>query len=139
MIRISLIVGVLLLGNGFSPMVSADNLPPGSYKATCSNASLAGETLKATCVRFDGTRNKTELPFATSCVGIISNVDGDLVCTGPVGSFARTCVDASVEDHVMSATCQRRNGSWKRSSTTFSGFQHPVTNCDGQLVDRASC
>ena len=124
-----------LLGGG----AQAQSLPPGSYKDTCTNASMDGETLKATCKRFDGSTNKTDLPFASSCVGTISNVNGILVCTGPTGSFARTCHNASVEGHILTATCQKRDGSWTRSSTSFSGFQHPVTNCDGQLVDRPNC
>lgn len=130
-------VAVALLAGGFA--VQAAELPPGSYKDTCQNATMDGETLKASCKRFDGSMNSTDLPFADSCVGIISNVNGILVCTGPTGSYARTCHDAKVEDHILTATCQRRDGSWTRSSTSFSGFQHPVTNCDGQLVDRPNC
>jgi hypothetical protein len=134
----SLLIGPMLftmyVGSAF-----AIGLPPGSYTQTCTNASLQGETLTATCKRFNGSTTKTELPFATSCVGIISNVDGNLACTGPTGSFARTCKNARVENHELFATCQRINGSWKNSSTTFSGFQHPVTNCDGNLVDKPNC
>lgn len=130
---------VATLSIALSSTVLADNLPPGSYKDTCSSISLNGETLKATCKRFNGSSNKTELPFATSCVGIISNVDGNLVCTGPTGSFARTCRNMVVSNDILSATCQRRNGSWQESHTSFSGFQHPVTNCDGNLVDKPKC
>lgn len=117
----------------------AGTLPPGSYTQTCSNASLNGETLTATCKRFDGSSKQTELPFATSCVGSISNIDGNLACSAPTGSYARTCKNSRVEGHMLYATCQRINGSWKDSSTSFSGFQHPVTNCDGNLVDRPNC
>jgi len=113
--------------------------PPGSYQQTCTNIVLNGETLSASCTRFDGSQNNTELPFATSCVGIISNVDGNLVCTGATGSFARTCKDSAVANNKLSATCQKVDGSWIPSSTSFSGFQHPVTNCNGQLVDKPNC
>ena len=122
-----------------SVSVFADNLPPGSYKQTCSDIALSGETLTATCTRFDGSRKKTELPFATSCVGMISNVDGNLACTGAVGSFYRTCRNIRIQDHKLHASCERINGSWMDSSTDFSGYQHPVTNCDGRLVDRPDC
>jgi hypothetical protein len=118
---------------------SSQGLPSGSYQQTCSNAALRGGTLTATCKRFNGSTLNTELPYATSCVGTISNVDGNLVCTGPVGSYAETCKDAEVKDGKLFASCKRINSSWNNSSTGFSGFQHPVTNCDGNLVDRPNC
>ena len=133
-----LFVVSMLLALGSLP-VFAGGVPPGSYQQTCSNISLNGETLSAVCKRFNGSSNKTELPFATSCVGIISNVDGNLVCTGATGSFARTCRNAKVENNTLYATCQRINGSWKDTSSSFSGFQHPMTNCDGNLVDKPNC
>lgn len=130
------VAGVMLVG-GLS--AQAQGVPSGSYTETCSNIQMDGRTLQANCKRFDGSMNKTELPFANSCVGTISNVNGVLACTGPTGSYAQTCHDAQVEDGVLSATCQRRDGSWTRSHVRFQGFQHPVTNCDGQLVNRKSC
>ncbi len=113
--------------------------PAGSYQATCSNIVVNGETLSATCKNMSGASHKTDLPFATSCVGNISNVNGILVCTGATGSFARTCKDASIENGKLSANCQKADGSWMVSNTTYSGFQHQVANCNGQLVDKPNC
>ena len=130
------VVGVMLAG-GLS--AQAQSAPAGSYQDTCQNISMDGRTLQATCKRFDGSMNRTNLPYANSCVGTVSNVNGVLACTGPTGSYAQTCHDAQVEDGVLSATCQRRDGSWTRTHVRFQGFQHPVTNCDGQLVNSSSC
>jgi len=136
----SIISAAFLIFCAFALQLSAYAAnPAGSYQQTCSNIALNGETLSASCTRFDGSQNNTELPFATSCVGIISNVDGNLVCTGATGSFARTCKNSSVANNTLSATCQKVDGSWVPSSTSFSGFQHPVTNCNGQLVDKPNC
>ena len=117
----------------------AEDPPAGSYQQTCTGISMDGHTLRATCRTFDQSENQTELPFANSCVGVVSNVDGVLACTGPTGSYHLTCRDAHVEGSTVSASCQKTDGSYMESSTSFSGFQHPVTNCDGQLVDRPDC
>ena len=53
----------------------------------------------------DGSNKNTTLEFATSCGGVINNVDGNLVCTGPTGNFARTCRDTSVTGNKVSSTC----------------------------------
>lgn len=131
------VVGLAALA--IAATAQAQGVPSGSYQQTCTNARMNGETLSATCKTFSGATNSTSLPFANSCVGVISNVDGNLACTGPTGSYARTCRSASVSGQTLSATCQKIDGSWMKSSTGFSGFQHPVTNCNGQLVDRPNC
>jgi hypothetical protein len=119
---------------------AAEDAPSGSYQDTCSDISMDGHTLNATCRTFDQDENQTSLPYANSCVGVVSNVDGVLACTGPTGSYALTCRNASVSGNTLTAECQRRDGTtYVESSVEFSGFQHPVTNCDGQLVDRPDC
>lgn len=136
--KIVSVLFTMLAALAFQSAAQAGN-PPGSYQETCSNIVVSGETLSATCKTFSGQSNKTELPFATTCVGNISNVNGVLVCTGATGSFARTCRDASIANAKLTANCQKIDGSWMVSSTTYSGFQHQVTNCNGQLVDKPNC
>lgn len=137
----SIISAAVLVFLAFALQTSAyAGNPPGSYQQTCTNIVLNGETLTASCTRFDGSKNNTELPFATSCVGNVSNVDGNLVCTGATGSFARTCKNASIANNQLTATCQKSDGSWAAPSTTsYSGYQHQVANCNGKLVDSPSC
>ena len=108
--------------------------PIGSYQKTCKDYKMAGYTLNATCRKMDGSWMNSSLDQAHGCVGDVGNVNGILVCTGPVGSYFRTCRDIKVEGQTMSATCQRRNGSWKQTSlTNFQGFQGTINNCDGNL------
>lgn len=113
--------------------------PVGSYQQTCSNIAMDGDTLSATCTRFDGSTNDTTLAYAAQCVGDVGNVNGILVCTGPVGSYGLTCVNAFVEANILHATCQRRDGSWVQSTLQFQGFQGDVTNCDGVLQNGGTC
>lgn len=131
-------IGLILIAS-CTHVAFARGMPPGSYWNSCTRISLRGETLSASCRRFDGSMDYTQLRFATSCVGIVSNVDGNLVCTAPTGSFARTCVNPRVAHHRLFAECQRRDGSWMRTETRFRGYQHPVSNCNGRLVDRPRC
>ncbi|MDR0702389.1 MAG: CVNH domain-containing protein [Azoarcus sp.] len=135
---VAFVSGLLALAATYTPLALAD-VPGGSYRQTCSSIRQEGENLTATCKRFDGSSKTSTLAFATSCVGNISNVDGNLACTGPVGSFARTCRNTRVEGDTVYSTCQRKDGSWKETRSTFSGFQHPLTNCDGDLVDDPVC
>jgi uncharacterized membrane protein len=136
-LRTALVSGLFALAASHAPFAAAD--VPGSYKQTCTNIRLAGENLSADCKKFDGSTKASTLEFATSCVGNVSNVDGNLVCTGPVGSFARTCRNTKVEGSTVYSTCQRINGSWNETKSAFSGFQHPLTNCDGNLRDNPVC
>ena len=135
--KLLLIVTILLIISANSAFAGA--LPPGSYTQSCADAVLKGGTLSAVCKRFDGSSNNTQLPFANSCEGIISNINGILACSGPTGSYALTCKKSQVKNHRLYATCERNDGSWNDSNTSFSGFQHPVTNCNGNLVDRPNC
>ena len=132
----ALAIGLIGLAVSTGPAIS---VPAGSYQQTCSDIRMEGSTLHASCLTFDQHSHDTSLAFADSCVGVISNVNGVLACTGPVGSYAETCRDAMVSGQTLSATCRKRDQSEMQSSVTFSGFQHPVTNCDGQLVDRPNC
>jgi hypothetical protein len=112
----------------------AQQAPPGSYQKTCSNVSVSGTTLNATCKTFNQQDNKTDLPYYASCVGDIGNINGTLACAGPNGSYAQTCVDATVKGHTLSASCKKINGQMQNTSLqNFQGFQGNISNCDGTL------
>lgn len=53
-------------------------LPPGSYKDTCTNETVTGNTLKAKCRTMAGTVMDTSLNLP--CAGMVDNVNGKLVC-----------------------------------------------------------
>lgn len=134
--RISLALGVVaaaaVLALGASASLAAD--PPGSYQKTCTNISVSGTTLNATCKTFSQQPMQTSLPYYASCVGDIGNINGTLACAGPNGSYALTCEDAVVKGNTLSARCKKKNGQFVDSSLPgFQGFQGDISNCDGKL------
>jgi hypothetical protein len=108
--------------------------PAGSYEKTCTDISVDGTTLNATCKTFNQQPMKTSLPYFASCVGDIGNINGTLACAGPNGSYALTCTDATVKGDTLTARCKKRNGEVVDSSLKgFQGFQGNINNCDGKL------
>ena len=55
--------------------------PPGSYRASCKDMHLEGNTLVATCQAAGGRWVRSSLPAIRSCVGDIGNENGRLACT----------------------------------------------------------
>jgi hypothetical protein len=108
--------------------------PAGSYSKTCSNISMSGDTLSATCTRMDGSKAQTSLQFASSCVGDIGNINGVLACAGPNGSYSMTCTGITVSGNTLNATCRTKAGQMVPASLPgFQGFQGNISNCDGKL------
>jgi hypothetical protein len=54
--------------------------PPGSYRATCKDVHMEGNTLVATCQAAGGRWVRSSLPAIHSCVGDIGNANGRLAC-----------------------------------------------------------
>jgi hypothetical protein len=54
--------------------------PGGSYLETCTNVRTFGDRIVADCRRVDGAWNRTALNDFDSCVGGISNMNGQLAC-----------------------------------------------------------
>jgi len=108
--------------------------PAGSYQKTCSNISVSGTTLNATCKTFNQQNMKTSLPYYASCVGDIGNINGTLACAGPNGSYALTCTDATVKGNTLTANCRKKNQQVVPAGLPgFQGFQGNISNCDGKL------
>ncbi len=132
--RTSIAVGTMaagLLAFGISAALAA---PAGSYQKTCTDISVAGTTLNATCKTFNQQPMKTSLPYYASCVGDIGNINGTLACAGPNGSYALTCEDAAVKGDTLTARCKKINGQFVDSALkNFQGFQGDISNCDGKL------
>jgi CVNH domain len=126
------ITAASILMVGFA--ASAQQAPTGSYQRTCSNVSVSGTTLNASCKGFNGQSMQTDLPFYASCVGDIGNINGTLACAGPNGSYALTCTDVAVKGDTLSASCKKINGQLENTSLKgFQGFQGNISNCDGKL------
>src|SRR5271163_38674 len=54
-------------------------IPPGPYTSSCTNASMKGTLLEATCKDYFGNPHKTDLQNAAECKDI-RNINGDLRC-----------------------------------------------------------
>jgi hypothetical protein len=55
-------------------------LPQGSFRSSCNDARMAGQTLIAFCQKSDGTWQTSAIGPANQCVGDIQNVNGQLSC-----------------------------------------------------------
>jgi hypothetical protein len=55
-------------------------LPQGSFRNSCNDIRMAGDTLIAFCPKGDGTWQTTAIGPASQCVGDIQNVNGQLSC-----------------------------------------------------------
>jgi hypothetical protein len=64
----------------------AQGEPVGSYRLTCSDITVQGDSLNANCAKLDGSRQRTTLNRLGACMnsitqdGDIGNIDGNLVC-----------------------------------------------------------
>ncbi len=65
--------------NGDLYCVSADQLPPGSYKRTCGKCSMKGNTLICNCQRRDGSVKKGTKLNVRNCNWVANN-SGNLYC-----------------------------------------------------------
>jgi hypothetical protein len=132
--RISIGLVTVAAGIVAAGITTAWAAPAGSYQKTCTDVSLEGTTLSASCKTFNGQSMKTSLPYYASCVGDIGNINGTLACAGPNGSYALTCEGATVKGDTLSATCRKKDGQMVPASLTgFQGFQGNISNCDGKL------
>ena len=82
--RLALLFG--LLCQTIALPVYSQNVPNGSYKASCSGISVTGDSLTATCKKLGGASQPSTLTNLGACLnsighyGDIGNVDGNLIC-----------------------------------------------------------
>ncbi len=97
-----------------------------SYQQSCTEISVNGNVLSATCKKRDGSPNKTSLVLLG-----IENIDGELKVTDPKkpSSFDKSSSEISINGDVLSATCKKRDGSPNKSSIVLNGLE----NIDGEL------
>jgi hypothetical protein len=124
------IAASLLAGNFLVPIFGglpeAHAQAPSSYENSCTNISIAGATLVATCRRIDGSLNRTSIVLQG-----IENIDGRLDFTQPgqTASFQKSCRDVRIIGATLTATCRRINGSYARTSILVPG----ISNINGVL------
>ena len=71
----------MVLGGTAKP-AAAQQVPPGSYRQTCRNIGVQGDTLYADCMDTNRNWQSTQLRDYDDCIGEIQNLNGSLQCTG---------------------------------------------------------
>lgn len=117
-------------------------IPPGSYQDTCTDIRARDGELSARCQMRDGEYRGSSL-YYRDCYQDISNQNGRLTCGRrhhnrmlPSGSYRETCRDLSMNGAILSAECQRRDGSWRWTSLNVDDCYGNVVNENGRLECR---
>lgn len=79
--------GIFLLAAAGSAGTSASaELPPGTYRLSCSDATVTADSLSANCRSLSGASRQTTLKGLDACLGQVAgggdigNIDGNLLC-----------------------------------------------------------
>lgn len=110
---------------GLQAPASAAQIPPGSYRQSCTNITSNGGMLYASCPDVNGNVHSASLNYARCPGSQVANNNGVLVCgaggynigrTLPGGSWRASCKDASKTNSTLFATCDNGHGGWTNSS-----------------------
>lgn len=119
-----------------------DWIPPGSYQNSCDNIRARDGELSARCQMMDGQWRGSSL-YYRDCYQDITNQNGRLTCGRrhhhnmlPGGSYKDTCRDISINGEILSAECQRRDGTWRWTSLNVEDCYGRVENENGRLECR---
>ena len=138
----------VLLATTAAPAQSS--LPPGSYKDSCTNEVVTGNTLKAKCKTMAGTMLDASLTLP--CAGLIDNINGKLVCKPgppgppkppapgaalPAGSYQQTCSGAKVAGNTLTAKCKTMAGGLVDTSLPLP-CSGSIENANGKLTCKAA-
>ena len=117
--------------------------PRGSYRQTCRDIDVRGDSLQAECQNGYGEWRRTSLDHYDDCSGEIVNDDGRLECTRrggrqvPRGSFSQTCRNIYVRGDKLRANCQAGDGRWVWSQLDdWDDCRGGIVNVNGQLTCR---
>ena len=120
---------------------AAGELPRGSWTQSCSNASMSGPDLRATCSKIDGSsittsRNVIECRKPVT----LSNIDGQLTCDQtklvlmPEGNWIINCRGSSMKGPVLQASCGKIDGAWATTSIDVRTCDTTINNINGILI-----
>jgi hypothetical protein len=97
-----------------------------SFQSSCTNISVVGATLSATCRRVDGSFNRTSIVLRG-----IANVNGRLMLTQPddPATFQDSCQNIRVIGDTLTATCRKIDGAFVQTSVLIPN----IANANGHL------
>jgi hypothetical protein len=98
-----------------------------TFATSCTDISINGAQLSATCSNKSGTNQRTSITLQG-----VHNRNGQLVQgdLNEESTFNQTCTDISINGDQLSATCRTTSGENQRSSVTLRG----IHNNDGNLT-----
>ena len=137
------VAALVLFGTRTANAAPLDN-PQGSYRDTCKNVKLRGDTLRARCKDLNHHWQDSSLEDVNRCVGDIANVNGELRCNkesrdvrdgrAPNGAYSLTCRDIKVRGDSLRAHCQQHGGDWRDASLEdYRRCTSDIVNDDGHL------
>jgi len=115
---------------GLQAPASAAQIPPGSYRESCTNISANFGVVNATCPDISGTMDQASLNYSRCAGSQVANNDGRLVCgsggfkigrTLPRGSWRASCRNASESGSTLFAQCDNGSGGWTNTSLNLDG------------------
>ena len=123
-------------------------LPQGSYRQSCQNIRLNGNTLSAGCTAPNGQLLRSSVN--ANCRGDIANMNGYLTCKGggpgfgpgpgmgggvPQGSYLQSCRNVRMHPGRLSASCTAPNGQFVHSSLPLGACRRgaDIANINGRL------
>ena len=107
--------------NGRLRCDAGSSVPLGSYRQSCENRSITGNTLKARCKDEGGAYQQASLDLSSCVPGSdIANNNGQLQCyTGssvPIGTYTQSCENAFIAGNMLKARCKDEGGGYQQSS-----------------------
>jgi hypothetical protein len=142
---------LMLIAHG-TTCLAQGGLPYGTYRQTCQNINVNGNTLSAHCQKVDGGWRNSSIDYRSCRGNEIINDNGYLRCGGggngygyhggqggwqgglPPGDYKRTCQNMRVSGNKLYASCQKVDGGWNDTSlNNFNLCQRPIVNDNGNL------
>lgn len=132
--------GVLVCGPGGYGI--GRELPRGSWRVTCRDASLAHGRLEAECINAGGNWQSSQLDYDDCPTRLVGNLHGQLFCEGndegqalPGGSWRSSCRNAREVGSILYADCDEGNGNFMSSRVnTANCGDDGVRNLSGTLA-----
>ncbi|BAZ08594.1 hypothetical protein NIES4071_03990 [Calothrix sp. NIES-4071] len=92
-----------------------------SFQNSCSNLSIAGDTLSATCRTRNGSYNNTSIRIRG-----IANNNGNLIYTGRnrTSSYPSSCRNITIYMDRLAANCRTRNGGFNQTAIRVPGIKN---------------